>query len=580
MTAKPSPLPECVHRGTVLNDMQLCRKRRGWKPFSACDGCTDRVEGTALPIVELPTDLIQGCSWRGESVHEPQACGCPATVEMFRCGHPSAPRRFVALTEIERSTVPEDLRVAHSCETCQIRHQPATVSGSLLVSIIITVGPGMRKWLPDAIKSCDGQSAEIVIVYDKEQPGSESEGRKIVRGEWGNVQLARRAGMAVAAGSMLLFVDADNALPQGFVRSAADQLQRASLQNAKVAGVYPDISYHDVEWGSLGRRLDPPEWDRGRFERENFVDASTIVWRHALEASWRECVAHERLEDWHMWGQLVGDGWEFRRGRELTLLYRVRGESMSQVEHADSYAIRYSVDLRPITVFVPVARLWAWGQLCEWLRQLPQRCRLVICEGAGDDRLWGRLQRDRVCFDHLRDVRLYRHDKQQLSLGLADADRHQTEAEVHRVVSGIYNRAAQEASTPLMLIIEDDILPQMAPAELIEKLSGGLDERTIAVSGVYRSRYDGNVVAWTQGAGRSLQFVTDCELKEWRYLPVAGTGFGCLLIQREALRACPLSVTAEDPWFDPRFFRKASSLGVAKLCTAVVCQHRNRNGDA
>lgn len=135
----PFPLPECVHRGSVLDGMQLCRKRRGWKPFSACEGCADRVEGTALPIVELPSDLIQECQWRGDSFHEPQACGCPATVELFRCSHPSAARRYVARTEIERATVPEDLRAAYSCEACQIRHQPANL-----------IPASRRKWITTA----------------------------------------------------------------------------------------------------------------------------------------------------------------------------------------------------------------------------------------------------------------------------------------------------------------------------------------------------------------------------------------------------------------------------------------------
>jgi hypothetical protein len=111
-----------------------------------------------------------------------------------------------------------------------------------------------------------------------------------------------------------------------------------------------------------------------------------------------------------------------------------------------------------------------------------------------------------------------------------------------------------------------------------------LDEQTASVSGVYRTRFDSSgrlvmggqserICAFNGGTGTDLQFVTERQLSQ-PYVPVSGSGFGCLLIRREALRAVPLSVTEAEPWYDPRFFRLLGEQDWRfKLASEVVCDH-------
>lgn len=439
------------------------------------------------------------------------------------------------------------------------------------VSIVITVGPGMTRYLPTSLESCVNQgAADVVIVFDQELAPPIS-GFTVVSGNWGNVQLARRAGIAASRGNAVLFIDADNRLTPGFVSRAADQLTAATLADARMAGVYPALDYWDATFSRTLDRLDPPEWDRLRFRAGNYIDASCLVWKHVLEISWRQTVTHDRLEDWAMWSELVSDGWTFQKGQWLTLDYRRRSDSMSVREHAKAYSQRYAVASQGVTVCVPMHRRRYWKRIWKWLEELAPETPVILYETAGDDKLFRRM-RNAVANGPLSDVRIVRIPG---TAGLADADRTQTEHQVQLEVGRIYNRFAQDCTTPLALILEDDILPVSGPRLLLDRLTGGLDETTVAVSGVYRSRLSPDLTAFRDGAGRSLQFVTHEELESpGDYLPIMGSGFGCLLIRSDALRAVPHAVDDSSPWYDPRFFEQLRRLGyTAKLAKRVRCFH-------
>ena len=172
------------------------------------------------------------------------------------------------------------------------------------VTIIITCGPGLGLYLPDALDSARRQTTrcEIVVVFDRCRPPLDRVRLDDVltyRCEFGNVQQARRAGLTCAHGQAVLFLDADNRLPPGFCDQAFRQLQRVSRADPRIAGIYPAIEYFDPQWKPHARgKLSPPVWTREQFERHpGFQDACTLVWRHALEVSWTETVGHDCLED-------------------------------------------------------------------------------------------------------------------------------------------------------------------------------------------------------------------------------------------------------------------------------------------
>lgn len=469
--------------------------------------------------------------------------------------------------------------------TCLYQRLPARAE-AVDAAIIITCGPGYDRWVRDAIASAIAQEGrpEIVCVFDRCEPIDLPPRVRPVVVDHGSVQLARRAGLAATTGEVICFLDADNAYDSpSFVRRACEQLRAESARDKRVAGLAIGIEYFDHEWKKkrgLPNALIATPWDRAAFLSANCLDASVPVLRHALEASWNTISPNGSHEDYHMWRQLVLDGWTFQPGTQLKLKYRMcPGSSTSQ--SGGNYAEKCRLHDQSVTLFVPLSgRAWAWPSLHSWLTELAKSergrsVRLVLCDTSGDDRFHSTIRREAIELP-FEEVRIYR---QSVAVpGLADQDRKANERAVQLACSRIYNRFAQECSTPLALIIEDDILPQLSGEATLRALIDGLDEHTIGVSGVYYDRRTGEVNSWTSASGSRVKRVAAGAVAGSEgYLPIKGTGFGCLLIRSDVLRSAPLGLPPGEHWYDPCFF-KAVLTGTRKLRLAcgVTCDHRSR----
>jgi glycosyltransferase involved in cell wall biosynthesis len=435
------------------------------------------------------------------------------------------------------------------------------------------------------------QPDQVFLVNDRCSLEEQADARKIagmVGGvecrfcDFGDVQLARSLGLRECGADAVLFVDADNELDPLFLKRAERALVNAGPQ---VAGVYPKIERRSADLQTVEHVISRP-WNRDAFFRANYIDACSLVWRHALEASWtNRGVGHECLEDVQMWGQLIRDGWEFVHEPESVLKYRVHSESMSQTEHSK----RWSTQFRPtITLFLPLSGRSSARMVYRRAKAAVERAgldtRLVICNTSNDPKFDDMIRRSAPqLLGVFSDVRIYSQDLQ-LRHGLADLPRLEHEREVQWAISRIYNRAAQDVKTDLLWIVEDDVI---VPVDALERMLALWDPSTVAVSGAYGSRFGRNgqpvigrpevVVAWKGGSGNRLNLVTPQELDQFpESMPIAGAGFGCLLIDPAAMRAAgPLAVTDSSPWPDPRMFEQVSKLGQVKLATAVLCRHLN-----
>ena len=446
------------------------------------------------------------------------------------------------------------------------------------VTAVITVGPGLGKYLQECLASVQPQVDSVVVVFDSCSPQPCPAGVTTATTHAGHVQAARRVGLQQASTPLVLFVDVDNTLAPGFAKEAVRMLGSMSKKDPSLAGAYPAIHYHTENWKPI-KLFTPPAWDLAKFLAENFVDAGSLFWRHALLAAWVTNTEQTRLEDWDMVRQLAAAGFKMVRSEKSVLNYRKRADSMTATVHSKDYGHLYGVDKVPVTVFAALSgRRWAWPGLRQWLSQLPARCRLVLCDGSNDAEFWQILQKDRHVFDALDDVRLYRHPVARA--GLADKNRHNTEEAVNYAVVRLYNRAVSECQTPYMLFIEDDVLPHHPPQETLDQLAGGMAGQVAAVSGVYTSRYTGQHSAFTKGIGKGLTPVTEDVLAgSPDYIPVIGSGFGLLLARTHVLKKSPMSVTPTEPWYDPRLWRilKGAGWGVV-LATRCTADHRTPEG--
>src|SRR5438552_809317 len=109
-------------------------------------------------------------------------------------------------------------------------------------------GPYLR-WLPDALASIERQfprPAECVVVFDGCTPatGFISPAWRCITGNWGHPSGSRNAGLTATTAPWLIFLDADNVAPNGYLSA----VQRAIINAPVDVGiVYPDIQYSDED---------------------------------------------------------------------------------------------------------------------------------------------------------------------------------------------------------------------------------------------------------------------------------------------------------------------------------------------
>jgi peptidoglycan/xylan/chitin deacetylase (PgdA/CDA1 family) len=413
------------------------------------------------------------------------------------------------------------------------------------VSIIITVGPGYEKFAAAAIESAArqgtiGASCELIVVWDgSEDPGGiplpPHTSYESIFVDFRNVQKARRAGLERSRGRYTLFLDADDQLPDFFVEVAISQLRAAEERDPRVAGIYPSAEYTDVITGEARERVVARAWDRTLFDAANFMVISTLTRTEDLRlAAWGGSDMRT-LEDHQMWKSLVDRGVRFIPGVDLWLSVGVHENSLSRTVVHTEYSELHAIAAQPITAVLLLRDLRRGKIALDWLWTMPPNVRTVVCDLTGCVRLeW---------------------DEE------AEPARHPDVRVVHCVglsAEEITNRAIQETVTPLILFLDDEILPQMKAGEALAELAAGFEDDIGAVCGLTGSR--------TVDTSR-------------RFATVNGSGFGCVLARTRALQeAGPLyASTAVEPWPDVRFWASFYfGRYRVRVANRVPCAHVDR----
>lgn len=394
------------------------------------------------------------------------------------------------------------------------------------VSIVITCGPGYERWVPFAIMSAmrqswSGVTTEVLVVFDNNAAHPTAvPGVTYFNTHFGNVSKARHKGLQLAKGKAILFLDADDTLPDNFVATAYQQLKEATAIDQRTAGIYPDVLYYDMDQNTPSVSRPAAPWSKDQFERENFIVISTLTWAYALRASWQDwqpTQLHNVNEDYLMWSYLVQAGWVFVPGRNFKLIVGTHADSLSRLNVSDQYHVRYAVADQPLTAvlhfeYSPGHRLVE--QYCNWLTGE---------QGLG---LGGHLHvliesYDSVVDDWFRSSR---------DIGMVSIT-HTQPSPVTRTgcnMAHIRNRLIQTINTPYTLLLPADTVPAKPVKHILQTLAAGFQND---VSGVIATRY--KAIA----DGFADKFVG-----ELAYLG---------LIRTAALRAAPQQVQSTDahiPW--------------------------------
>ncbi|WP_422927497.1 glycosyltransferase [Singulisphaera sp. PoT] len=437
-------------------------------------------------------------------------------------------RRFFENLEGEKREIPE-----HNGLGCWIKPgrasggAPARIAPAAPVAVVIPCH-NYGRFLGDAIESVlaqEARAAEVVVVDDSSSDqtaevarGYESRGVRYLRVEHRDVFRTRAAGLAATASEFLCFLDADDMLPPDYLASGLP-----SFEDRRVGFAYSDLEMFGDQSGPV--RF--PKWDPDYLECENYVHAGSLARRSALVQSgaYRGPSPTPSHADWYVWRLLADRGWIGAK-QPAAYRYRKHGGSMLAGGADQAYFDKATLRLAPVTIFTALSgRRSAWQPYLGWLRgqAWPRgQCRLVLMDTSGDRDFGAMVRRDLASLDYP-DARYFAAGVGEP--GLADMPRAENAGAVRLACSRIYAAMARELSTPWAMIVEDDVIPE---PDVIGRLLRGMDPWTAMVVAPYVSRYHRGFVCWDDEArdlpeGSGLQ-------------EIGGSGFGCTLIRRAALR--------------------------------------------
>lgn len=427
------------------------------------------------------------------------------------------------------------------------------------------------RYLTAAIESALAQSwpaREIVVVDVASTDGTAAvaasfapQGVRAVRIAATHPNAAKRAALGATTAEALVFLDADDVLPPDYLEQGLPL-----LADHRVGIVYSDWQ----EFGDSEARVEAPEYAPGLIAQRNCIHSAAIVLRQAL-------LIADALEppdgpashhDWHVWRRVLGAGFTGARSSAV-LRYRRHAAQWSRHAAALPYYERAGLGHETVTIFVPLSgRAEAWqSHLRPWLDEQAwpaARVRLVLTDTSQDETFGATVRAWLAASSYAaHDARYYTQSVGARGLN-ARPRPDDGGVEVNLAMRRIYARMARELTTDLVVVVEDDHRP---PDDAIERLLRGLDEDTAAVSGLYRGRTPGGeYVVW----GGS-----DLRPADGPAIPVAGSGFGTLLLRRNWLDGETFTSRRGEPYpYDIGYCARVAKRGGGwKLARDVLSAH-------
>lgn len=390
------------------------------------------------------------------------------------------------------------------------------------------------------------------------------------RVEHRNPHATRGFGLSLVRNKYVLFLDADNSLPPKYLEAAIGKLE----SDRSIAFVYPVL---ERIGDRTGRHLTPPpQLTSLEIAGRNVCDASSVIRRELLVQSLTFCrrIETNAMEDWRMFREVLESGpWRAVRN-DVPLNYRIHRDQRSRAMRAKpSYWNDASLERETVTVVLTASGRWSlWPRRLHWLKSLTwpkDRLRVLVANTSHSEQTAASLGiADFACAG----VSVYDHPVG--APGLADLDRRVSGnlcRDVDAAVAAIYNRAAMEANSEYLAIVEDDVFPH-AP-DWIERLMHNMGPKTAAVSAKYHHRYQPEkCVAFHVQEPR---FCTLLPMTCTGRQQIDGTGFGALVIRRSVLHRFPLAADqASHAHYDLDLGRRLKAAGWQWWLDAdVSCDH-------
>lgn len=460
--------------------------------------------------------------------------------------------------------------------------KPAPLAiGDLDIAVII-VCHDYGRYLKEATESILRQTItprEIVIVDDASSDETPqiaasfvTKGVKYLRGEWRSVCAARNAGAAATKSPLLVFLDADDMLPRGYLQAC-----RKVMRDPRIGIAYGNMQ----EFGDSRNYLRMPRFDHALLQRKNFISSHAMIRRQAFEVAGGYREYHNAHEDWDLYRRIVAYPWTAKRARTF-VHYRIHDKNSlprymtTQPSHAHMASLAHA----SVTIFTPFAgRKDILPRFAEALRTLdidPEMIRLHWFNTSPDPSFEAALKDEMrnmpfagltytraplpATFGHTPDS-LIRHR-------VSNADNAQYFYEMAVVYA--YNTLLRICDTDFVLTLEDDVL--LSPASLKMMLETFTADAA-AVVAHYPCHLRGYSMVWDVTKDGKHLHVTEPRMGVGK---VGGSGFGCSLFRTTELKRQPIATSVRDNpprWYDHVAFDALRRQGTILCNWDVAIEH-------
>ena len=445
--------------------------------------------------------------------------------------------------------------------------------GVLTITVAI-ICHNYGRFLAECVRSVVGQTMranQILIVDD----ASDDETAEVARGfsgsceyvhvEHRNVHQSRRAAYERATGDLLVFLDADDILPEDYLATG-----RKEFDDHQVAVVYSDVlcfgdSVADFE------TLRYIDYDPAAHRRGTFIHAGSIVRRTAIDQSGAfgiEIDPAKTQDDWFLWRRVLQRGWIAKKQGAVYLARRHNANSkvtyrrvmLLERNYYDYAGLRHE----NVSIFVPLAGRWfSWGRLRNWLGNQTwpaDQVELILLDTSRDNTFQKTIRRW-LLNSRYQNFRLITNSVG--VKGLADRirkDDYQVQMDAARAMPIVYSHI-QSALHPFTFVVEDDVIP---PVDAIESLMRCMDGSMDSVTGAYKTRHgaDNYSAAYRYNQHAITKAGTGVEA-------INRSGFGCLLLRSDVVTT--FTADTRQRWYDCAFFERLT--GKHKINWDVQCDH-------
>lgn len=434
------------------------------------------------------------------------------------------------------------------------------------IAVVVAWGGEHSEWVAAALRSIDAQvpaPGERCLVVDSADDQAMPTARDVVagrggwtirQGHWREPAAARNEGVAATQSPWVVFWDADNVMPAGFLAAVDHEIRSVA---ANVGIVYSDIEYVN-ESGERRHLWRVPDWDYWALRRGNYIDTAAAWRREALELAGGWPLRLGSYEDYALALEITRKGWLARRREGPPIMKREHAASRTAARERGGDPLTDLWQIRSVGIVSLLAGRTSTYQRWEkflFEANLPRHTAVYVVDNSGNSEFTDRVHRtcqqlaSRRQLDHVSLAVRPRKYLEQPGEGYFARDRH-----LH--IARLYASVLPTVSEDLVMTLEDDVEP---PPGALHRLAGQFRcdawENYGAIAAAY-DMGDGKLCAGRPDGGWGSPIY-------WRQLPdgpiEAGcVGGGCTLWANWALSSQPVPFR----WYD--------GLGWdGSLCTAL-----------